>query len=441
MMKSLRLHPTLRLIALLPALLLAHACTEVELCEEATHPHSAHVVFDYTWNDAYTQVPDSMVIAAVRVMNLWKCGIICNHLTDSGRYIINVPEAIPLWANPETYYPTPPPPPPSGYSDIEIGDFEPVVPTPTPKFEAIYQHYALREGTYKFVTMNHDTTEFITESFYKYIHSGGDMELSDVRIAYKTYEKSDTALKRVSKLDIDEASNPGYRYIQPDTKPLYMDTVHFTNIYKGGQENRITFSPTPITQNIDLYVGMGKKLDTPFRIDSVLCELSGIPIRISPVDGYVDISETAKIMFWTDFVNADHDPIPGDTYTTDTLVLHKNLNVTGIVTPKSTLVHTGPGILIMRIFATAKDSDGNEKQKSIVGSINLYNSLRQAKIMEYTEDFQHVQRPTLKGNVNVRTTIKIQGSDVVKKADENGGFDIWDQGGNVDGDPSNPIEI
>lgn len=420
------------------------ACTEVDLCDDAEHPHRAHVIFKYQWNDDDTRLPDSMVIAAVRIMNLWKCGIICDHRTDSGRYIVNAPLSIPAWADPETYYPTPPPPPPSGYSDVEAGNPDPVETAPAPiKPDAIYEHYALREGTYKFMTLNKDASEIIIDPIYQYLAASNDeMETTDITVSYRTYALGDPALRTISEEPWSDVYNPGFPYIQPGVAPVYFDTVLFHNIYKGGVENRIDFRPKRVTQTIDLYVGIGKKNSgVKCRIDSVLCELSGIPIKMTVVNGYLDISKTAKTLFWTDFVDTDHNPIPGDTYTTDTCVVHANFDATSIVTPHSASEVSGPGILVMRIYTTAIDGSGNTSTKRYMARINMYHSLQNAKLMLLTEDQQHVYRQAERGEVNVKTTIEIEAADIVTNSDENGGMDPWGSGGVIDGTDTKPIEI
>ncbi|MBQ8158669.1 MAG: hypothetical protein IJ081_06585 [Prevotella sp.] len=420
------------------------ACTEVDLCEEAEHPHRAHVIFKYQWNDDDTRLPDSMVIAAVRIMNLWKCGIICNHRTDSGRYIVNAPLTIPTWADPETYYPTPPPPPPSGYIQVEAGNPEPpATETAAPKPDAIYQHFALREGTFKFLTLNKDAQEVIIDPIYQYLAAGNeDMQTTDITVSYRTYALGDPALRTISHEPWSDVHNPGFPYIQPGAAPVYFDTVLFHNIYKGGQENRIDFRPKRVTQTIDLYVGIGKKNSAvKCRIDSVLCELSGIPIKMAVVNGYLDISRTAKTLFWTDFVDTDHQPIPGDTYTSDTCVVHANIDATSIVSPHSTSEVTGPGILVLCIYTTALDSEGNTKTKRYMARINMYHSLQKAQLMHITDDQQHIYRTAEHGVVNVKTTIKIEAADIVTNSDENGGFDPWDNGGVIDGTDEDPIAI
>lgn len=71
--------------------LLFAGCTNVELCNEASHPHNANVSVEYSWEN--TAVPtDSMVLIAYRPINDWKCGYMCSPLTAEGRYIFNKPE-------------------------------------------------------------------------------------------------------------------------------------------------------------------------------------------------------------------------------------------------------------------------------------------------------------------------------------------------------------
>ena len=432
------------IIAVLILIAAITACTEVDLCDDAEHPHRAHVIFNYNWNPGDTRLPDSMVIAAVRIVNLWKCGIIYNHRTDSGRYIVNAPQTIPVWADPDTYYPPPPPPTPSGYTDIVANEPEPTTPPPVPtRPEAIYQHYALREGTYKFLTLNKDAKEIIIDPVYQYLTAPNEeMQTTDITISYRTYDLNDPALRQISQTKWEDSWNTGFRYIQPGAAPVYFDTVLFHNIYKGGQENRISFNPKRVTQNIDLYVGIAKDIDSAqFCIDSVMCELSGIPVKMSLIDGYLDISRTAKMLFWADFVNADHQPIPGDTYGADSTVIHANIDVTGIVPPNNTDLQSGPGILVLKLFTTAINNAGVKRNKVFNISINLFYSLQRANLTQITEDQLHLYHSTGHGEVNVKTNVKLKGTDIVNKSTDEGGLDLWGEGGYVDGTSDLPLEI
>lgn len=429
------------LILLMMALLLCPtSCVEVELCEEAEHPHRAHVVFDYQWESDDTP-PDSMFIAAVRILNLWKCGIVYNAVTDSGRYYFNAPEAIPVWADPETYHPTPAPPPPDGYHDVVAGDPEPEGPRPeAPYAEPQYEHFALREGTYKFFTLNKDSNEINIDPAYAYIRAANeDMQMTDISVRYTTYGWDSPRLRKVT--EDWEDYNTGFDYIQPSTSPLYFDSVNFNNIYKGGQENRVTFHPKRLTQNIDIYVGIGKDVDSiPFTVDSVFAEISGIPVRIGLITGHIDMTRTARMQFSCDLMDAAHRPIEADSPTADTVVAHGNIDVTTIVTPRSASEIAGPGMLILRVHTTAYDDKGIAHPKIYHVRTNLFHPLEQARLTTLTEDGRHAVRSTQHAALDVVLKPKLRGDDIIGNSDEDGGLPDWGDGG-VTEDPDDPVEI
>ena len=67
------------------------ACTRVDVCEDALHPHKASVSVNYSWDKVATPL-DSMVLISYRPVEDWKCAYMCSPVTAEGRYIFNRPE-------------------------------------------------------------------------------------------------------------------------------------------------------------------------------------------------------------------------------------------------------------------------------------------------------------------------------------------------------------
>ena len=372
-----------------------------------------------------------MIIASVRILNLWKCGIVINPDSAEGRYFYNAPQTIPVWADPETYNP-PVDVPTEGYTDIEAGDDEPQS-VPAARDEVKYTHFSLREGIYKFLTLNKEVSEISFDEIGQYMDDDeSHLEFEDVDIVYRTYEREDSLLRMPTRNWVD--ANPGYPYIQPGVKPVFFDTLQFHNIYKGGQENRVVFHPKRITQNIDIRITIGKNISpTLCKIDSAVIEISGIPLRMGAVTGHIKMGTTGKMAFWANVTDA---------YNRTEATLSGNIDVPTIVTPTAPDITGGPGFVQLVIYASAIDTEGNTKLKTIQCMINMYNALQQARLTQLTEDRQHAVKSRSHGIISLKPSrIKIDGEEIVKAADGIGGLPKYDDGGVVDTPEDSPIEI
>src|SRR5699024_1408105 len=48
-------------------------CTEVDLCEEASHPHVASLKVNYEWGHYASEKPEQMYLVAARILNTYHC--------------------------------------------------------------------------------------------------------------------------------------------------------------------------------------------------------------------------------------------------------------------------------------------------------------------------------------------------------------------------------
>ena len=75
-------------LTVMMVMFLLSACTEVDTCYEADHPHRTSVKFDFDWSGTYSNTkPDSMFVLANRVINHWKCALAVSTTTLKGQYI------------------------------------------------------------------------------------------------------------------------------------------------------------------------------------------------------------------------------------------------------------------------------------------------------------------------------------------------------------------
>ncbi|MGN1262830.1 MAG: hypothetical protein ACI4TW_02240 [Prevotella sp.] len=375
-------------LTMLCALLFASCSTDVDLCYEENHPHNSYVKYDYDWSGLdESGIPDSMYVIAYRVVNRRRSLAVVNGRASDGHFIFN------------------------GLSpDEKLSLF----PLPT--------------GAYKFITFNKDDTQLVIDEVLDYVaDETNETMLTDISVDYKVYQKGHPALTMPT---IDwQDYNPYAQYLQPNLPPVTYDTIASIEIPNASTVT-CRFAPQSITQHIDIYFNIGKDISrSGFRVDSVLCDISGVPCRINIANGYLDISHTAKMMFmmipdgkdkWSDWEGADSDDSEA------TLRLHGVINVPSLTRNLDEKSNTGAGILQVIIFTSTADSDGNRIRKKIQGKINLYNTLLEANLMTVTPDGIHAVRNGTHGVLDIKAEIMIDGRDVKVNNDNNGGLDIWE---------------
>ena len=233
-------------------------CTDAELCYEQEHPHRGYVQFSFDFGDTGLEKADSMQVICNRVVGLWKTAVAVSSTTGEGHFVEH-PSAL------------------------------------VPSTEKMTQ-FPLPIGTYKFVAINHDTSELDYSVVNTYLEDETGMVLQEVDMLYKTYLLGDDDYRGL-RPGWEDNNNYGAKYMQPDVMPLYFDTITPTLI-ADKQLVQCHFKPKALTENIDVYLTIKKKaVENPFTIDSVQAEMAGIPISMNLSTGYMDITKTAKLPF------------------------------------------------------------------------------------------------------------------------------------------------
>lgn len=431
------------------ALTMLPACeTNVELCNEPEHPHAVGVLYSFLWDEEDpTHVPDSMYVIANRIIGQWKSSMVIGSQSTPGwgyYYYTDMVDMTKKSSNdaaPNTEDDT--------TGSEEEGEEMPEQPTVplyvdkgVPGVDYPTAEFLIKKGEYKFVAFSMDTTELIYDNVVDFIISppSEGKVLQDIYVSYKTYPKDNNGGKLRQIINDWTDYNPYAQYIQPDMQPVYFDTIAVRKI-DNGSSRYITFLPKRLTQNIDIYFNVQKRIkETPFVIDSIRAEISGIPHSINFSNGYIDIEHTDKMMFKTDLVNnfdAAAKPPYNNTVIVDSksrsqLGCHANINVTSLVRNQSSSVYTGPGIMQVMIYAHAdnpnpKSADDKVLYKKMQGKINLYHTLDKTKLYEITDDGKHARRSSAHAYVVVKAAdIIVDGEKIVSAADDNGGLDKWE---------------
>lgn len=450
--------------SLIMSLYVFTACSvDADLCDSGVHPHEGKVSFSYDWGD-YTEmypiekIPDSMYIIATRVVNHYKTAMVVGSnrtedIGNSGYFVYNPPVYKPMDVTPPpTSEPEPEPTPPteteeddkeqnggSGNEDLtRAGDDTDDSDDDLSYMDAIHPigirrtEFPLRTGSYKMVTFNMKPEMFDYTKVVEYMTDPTtDKKLQDLYVEYKTYAKGEEAFKKP--LPDWQDYNQYAGYVQTDVTPIFFDTI--PSIEVGNGKMNCKFKPIPITQRIDIYFNIKKDFpkdlatgkDSAFAIDRVVCEMAGIPYRIDLSSGHLAIQSTRKMMFETELLTPDGQPLESDDEGYEGIVrVHATIDVPSIVQNSTPTMSTGPGIMQVMIIAHGTDpGDGTRKEKKLQGKINLYKTLERAKLITITDDGKYALRNGDHGVLDIVADVVVSGGNVIKNNDNNGGLDVW----------------
>ena len=431
-------------LTVMMVMFLLSACTEVDTCYEADHPHRTSVKFDFDWSGVYPNTkPDSMFVLANREINHWKCALAVSTTTLKGQYIFNAPENPygvsednagegnnPSTDEEDNAGDTP------AEGGSEGGDNTVVVSAPIESSSDTHADgneapveiqetdvFKLRAGEYKFLAFNLGSQELVNSEIMNFLNDENQQtKFQDVSIEYKTYDKNDPKfLASIIPLDNWEDYNPYANYMIPDIRPVLYDTTVVTPLLEK-TVSKYTFKPKPVTQQVTINMQIKKNMNgVRFCVDSVWAEIAGVPHKVNLSQGYIDILKTFKMMYKYSLVDGGGNTIE-DTFTnTGNVRCSARINVPTIVSSSSSSMVSGPGIMQVLIFTRTETGE----RKKFQGKINLYNSLKAAELYKYTSDRQHVVRNGVERILNVNADLIITGSDILESPDNNGGIDRW----------------
>lgn len=412
----------------LSTLCLMPACTDVDLCNDAEHPHTTPVSFDYDWSQS-VQKTDSMYVIAYRVIKNKLYSMAVNSDNHQGHFIFGAPAETEEPADPEE--PTIPEEPaepsvpaepsepsvsPEGISTLSANS------SPAKALKSL-RSFSLAKGEYKFFTFAFDNTELLYNNVTDFLdRKTENTKIGDIYLEYKTYKKGDPGLK--TKVKNWDDYNPYAGYIQTNVSPVTFDSIPLRNI-DGKAEHVAKFTPRDLTQNIDVYFDIKKDISNKtFVVDSVVAEISGIPTGISIGNGYIDITHTAKMLFYMDLENEQGEKV-ADSDTNTKLTAHGNINVTGIVKNALPTERTGPGIMQLVVYTHTFNDKGEKRSKRIQGKINIFNSLTEANLIEIVNMGKNARRTKEHGVLRVKTDLVIEGQQIADTPTDDNGIDQW----------------
>ncbi len=308
------------------AALLCSACTEVELCYNAEHPHTLPLSIGFNWDEAAVEEkPDSMYMVFSRIINTrhYVYGVSSEGWEEEGEA---VPEALSEEPQEESMR-------------VEGGDYIVIA-----------------------VNKNHEQVELLEADDFQ---ADNSIRLDSLRLQVKDIKTPDLPGFDTQKWN---NLNPAYTYIA-NTGKLF-SSVERWGIAAG---TSIWMSPQPVTQHLTFRFSLNLEEETDVTVDRVACELSGVVNRISLSTGKISEDDNRhSICFMAEKTEDSEDLSP---------VYEGSVDVLGLFPNKSQASIYGAGIIQLSIAV----SKGKESRIHTV-RLNLINLLTPANLVVPAED-------------------------------------------------------
>ena len=364
------------------------ACTtEVDLCQ-GEHPHRSDLQVFFDFGD-FSSLPDSMVVFAVRDLNLLRYTY---HLDATGgterpgKGRLIYPDVLrePLdeggndrvCLHPGDYELVAF----SGGSDIYEDNLAEVMDDPAEMVDSLWVTHKSYHTTQDHPLL-HDYESWVSHNIYSDFILNGDRE--------PTFAAQETLSVPVSE------------------RPQTLDkTCYATNL----------------SQHVTLEFSITK--DAGVVVDGVVAEISGVPHRIFLMTGAVDVTRTFKTIFRPTVS-------PSDNASATSVTIRGDIYVNGLVHSSDPTYTTGPGVLWVNVYAHATRDDGTIASRPIEACINLYHVLQENPSLRLNEQGEAQQTTpelllTIPGAI-----LDLNRWELVSQ--ETSGLDVWHTLPNEDG--------
>lgn len=364
---------------LVAAFILCSACTEVELCYNAEHPHTLPLSIDFDWGKtAAEEKPDSMYMVFSRIINTrhyvygvssegWKeeTGVI-PETPSEGLEEDALPEETLLEDENVTQQAESGGEPEAGGEDgASEGEGDEEAPeTGEEEDEPQEETIRVEGGDYIVITVNknHDLVELVEEDAFK---TDNAVRLDSLRLRVNGIVYPD-----LPGFDTEKWNNlnPAYTYIA-NTGKLF-SSVERWSIFAG---TSILMSPEPVTQHLTFRFSLGLEEETGVSIDRVACELSGVVDCISLSTKEIrEVDSRHSVCFMAEKTDDSDASSP---------VYEGSVDVLGLFPNKSQASIYGAGIIQLSIAV----SKGSESRIHTV-RLNLIHLLTSANLVVASED-------------------------------------------------------
>lgn len=349
------------LLYIIGAFLLLVACTEVDLCH-GDHPHRSDLRVYFDFGNAES-VPDSMVVFAVRNLNLLRYTFLLNSdgrmSTPATGHLIfpdELREQAYTWVD-------------SLDADSNIVRTDTLPDSPPYRVKKFTGNDSIRlhPGDYELVAFS-SVNDVYYDNLEEVMNSDAQ-NVDSLWVTHVSYHSTNDhpSLKRDSSwvshnLYSDFILN-GDRmttYAAQETVTLPIEEQHhFTDVIMHADN---------LSQHVTLEFCIEK--DDSVIVDSVVAELSGIPYRYYLMTGMVDVERTFKTIYHPNV-------IPANNLKSENVTVRGDLYVNGIVHSSDPAFTTGPGILWVNVYIRVYAQNGKDfVSHPIIACINLYNLLK-----------------------------------------------------------------
>ena len=357
--------------------------TDVELCYDE-HPHRSEIAFTFDIQGAHDNL-DTMAIFAIRNLNLLRYYMLVDIKPDgtpsSGKMVAPEPFREPF--DPE-----------DANSDHKL---------------------TLHTGDYDLLAFSGNTGYY--DNNLQQVLTGTVDDIDSLCITYHSYP-STSGHPILQRFSYWRSENTYSDYIiGGDILPIYM-AQNSLSVPKETTARPIPchFIANNICQHITIEFDITKSDYTDAVVDSVICELSGIPHRMYLFKNTVDVSRTFKTLYKATLSKQPDDQI-GD----ESVTVKGEVWVTGLVRSAKQSYTTGPGILTIRVYFR----DGKGRNNEATAFINLYNTLSSVETSSLIEkDNGEIVQRTKELYINLAPAI-LDLKNAILTSEKEIGIDEW----------------
>ena len=373
------------------------SCTKVDVCRDKAHSHLGKIKLSYDWsNIADSPLPESMLALVSQVVNSHRIGYVTDATGSKG-------------------------------IDYRFGKMSDDIDDTVLRASA---------GDYSVYAFNNEGAMFRFDNLEAY--GDGVVGIQDLTMSYVGYK-----LGQIDPYGKEWVSiNPGFDYISTDVDPSYFATNNSSTSAKGhtfsvheGSETKIDVYPRKITQDITfsipVYVEYVDK-ENYVSVDEVIAEVSGIPYKVKPYSGELNVDTICKLLFKMDTVGVGEECTIGDELKTFLKYDYKStISVTGLLANKNDEGRVGAGILQLCLYAhNVKDGDTIDLAPRYA-CINLFHTLDSANLVIEKEDSldsrkSYFVRGTDKGTLDIKNGLMLTDEELMQyPQDGNASRDSW----------------
>ena len=377
------------------------SCTKVDVCRDKTHSHLGKISLVYEWSNIADSLrrPDSMLVLVSQVVNSHRIGYTDAVDLEGGRYRF-------------------------GKMSDDIVD-------------GVLMASA---GDYSVYAFNNDVDAKDTMLFrFDNLEAYGDgvVGIQDLTMSYVGYKLGEIDSYGKEWVSI----NPGFDYISTDVKPIYLATInsktsakeHTFSVHEGS-ETRIHVYPRKITQDITFSIPVYVECvdeDNFVSVDEVIAEVSGIPYKVKPYSGELNVDTICKLLFKMELDSVGVCTIGDESKTFSKYDCKSTISVTGLLANKNNEGCVGAGILQLCLY-TRNINDGDTIDMAPrYACINLYHTLDSANLVIEKEDSldsrkSYFVRGTDKGTLDIKNGLMLTDEELMQyPQDGNASGDSW----------------